>query len=112
MTRDRFVSANTVRLELSDGDWIEVKERLTYGERSKLSAASFRSGHLGTDTVELDFEAYAVEKLATWLVDWSFTRAGKSVPVSKAAIRALDPETADEIETALNVHIEALEKKV
>lgn len=112
MGKQRFVSAETVKLDLSEGDWVEVKGRLTYGERQRLAASSFRTGHLGSDAVDLDFEAYALTKLETWLVDWSFTDAkGKHVSVSRAAIRNLDPETADEITEALNAHIEATEKK-
>ena len=112
MGKNRFVAPETVRLELSEGDWIEVKARLTYGERARLSSSSFKAGHIGSDAIDLDFEAYALARLETWLVDWSFLGAnGKVVPVSRTAIRNLDPDTSDEIDAALTAHIEALEKK-
>lgn len=107
MGRNRFVTPETVTLELSDGDWIEVKERLTYGEHKGLTASALsRTGVLGKDMgVDIDFQAYELSRLEMWLVDWSLCdAAGKRVPVSREAISALDVDTAEEIEEALKQH--------
>ena len=115
MSKQRFVTPETVRLELSDGDWIEVKGRLTYGEQQHLSGSALKSASFGTSDLTIDYEAYALTRLETWLVEWGgpgFVDAkDKFVPVSRAAIRNLDPDKAAEIEAVLTVHIEALEKK-
>jgi hypothetical protein len=112
VSKQRFVTPETVRLELSDGDWIEVKGRLTYGEQQHLSGSALKSASFGTSDLTIDYEAYAITRLETWLVDWSFVGAkGQQVPVSLSAISNLDPATAAEIDAALTAHIEALEKK-
>ena len=106
MTKHRFVTAATVRLELSEGDWIEVKERLSYGEQQRLTGMAV--GRAGDGGIHLDYARYEIERLATWLVDWSFRDdQDKPVALSKKAIENLDPDTADEIDAALNAHIEA-----
>ena len=40
MGKNRFVTPDTARVELSDGDWIEIKERLTYGEQQRLAGGA------------------------------------------------------------------------
>jgi len=114
MTRNRFVTPRTIRLELSDGDWIEVKERLTYGEQQRLGSGAFEKVSRSSDGSDIEFrmnmERYSILRMSTWIVDWSFTdERGKPVAVSQSAIAALDPDTADEIDAALTAHIEALE---
>jgi len=112
MGRSRFVTPNIARLELSDDDWIEVKERLTYGEQQRLNSAGLRYREKTEDGVVLDMERLSVTRLATWIVDWSFDDAdGKRVGVSEDAIWALDPETAREIDAALSAHIAGQESK-
>ena len=108
-----FVDPNTVRLDLSDGEWIEVKEELTYGEQQRLSNAAmtrFQDASAATPRIELDFERYQVIRLKTWLVDWSAKgKDGKSIKITDESIRAMHPDMAAEIDAALTAHIEALE---
>jgi hypothetical protein len=107
--KQRFVSAAVVRLPLSDGDWIEIKERLSWGEQNRLSGAGLTSfqadGGRG-----FNWEKWNLARIETWLVDWSFRdEADKPVRVSADAIAALDPETAAEIMAAIDAHVEAQE---
>ena len=108
-----FVEPNTVRLELSDGEWVEVKEELTYGEQQRLSNAAmtrFQDASAPTPRIELDFERYQIIRLKTWLTDWSAKgRDGKSIKITDESIRALRSDMAAEIDQALTAHIEALE---
>jgi hypothetical protein len=115
--RNRFVSAETTRLELSDSDWVEVKSRLSYGEQQRLAEAAFgdvsmadaQSGNLHIKYTNAEFN---LTRLATWLVDWSFVDAkGKTVKISRATIAALDPETVAEIDSALTAHLERQSEK-
>ena len=39
MARKYFVDAHTKRIDLSEGDWIEVRNELSYGENLRLSTA-------------------------------------------------------------------------
>jgi len=113
VSRNRFVVPETVTLELSDGDWIEVKERLTYGEQQRLAGGALRPKLTdGEIDISLDLETHSILRLSTWIVDWSFCDAkGKQVEVSRDAITSLTPDTVDEIEDALTAHIEALTEK-
>lgn len=113
MARNRFISPATTRLVLTDGDWVEIKERLDFGETQALTAATLaQGGNLASGeapTLQLDLASYKVERLCMYLVDWSFRdQDDRSVPVSRATIKALDPATATEIDAALDTHLAAL----
>lgn len=108
MGRKRFISPDVVRLELSDGDWIEIKEELTFGESERLKAMGL-SYNIATNGLDVDISTFDVQKLAMWLVDWSFRGADdKPVTVTVAAIESLEPETAQEIEAAIEKHRKAV----
>lgn len=108
MPKLRFITPATARLDLSDGDWVEIKEQINYGEAQRLSGAMLRTVKTaaGDNEVGVDFARYAVLKLQTWLVDWSFRdEADKPVPLSPAAIENLDPEAAEAINDAIDRHL-------
>lgn len=112
MGRMRFVRPDTIKLELSDGDWIVVKKSLTFGESQKLSGAGLTGLKNGfaSQEVGLDWEAFQIARIEIWLVEWSFCDENdKSVPVSRSSISNLDPETAAEVQKAIEEHVEALE---
>jgi hypothetical protein len=113
MGKRRFASVDTVRLDLSDGDWIDVKDELSYGERQVLMAAGVKRTGITDDTrsIEVDWSVLNIADMVLWLVDWSFTDdAGRPVAVSEASIRALSMETAAEINAALDAHKARAEK--
>ena len=94
MAKSKFVGVGTVRIELSDGEWIDVKEELSYGEQQRLAGGAMSKitgfGPTGSPELGLDLEAYTLQKMFVWLADWSFTDGqGNKVPVSKDAIGAL-----------------------
>jgi len=113
MARNRFVVPNTIRKEISEGDWVEIKEELTYGEQKRLETGAMGKMTASGSTdpgISLDFERYNLMRLYTWLVAWSFVDgAGKRVKITLDAIAALDTETAQEIDDVLTAHIEELE---
>ena len=116
--RDRFASGAAVRLELSDGDWVLVHAELTYGQQRRLASAGLTGvpGALAAEgagqQLTVDWAAYHLERLAVWVMDWSFVDAdGQPVRVGREAIESLHPDTAAEIDAALDAHIEALAAK-
>jgi len=115
MPKNRFVQPEVVRLELSDGDWVEVKERLTYGEEQFLAGGALTevSGMFDAADdigIQLDLRKYTLRRMATWILDWSFCDVeDRRVAVSLDSIAMLDPDTAEEIDAAITAHIEALE---
>ena len=108
-----FVEPNTVRLELSDGEWVEVKEELNYGEEQRIANSAitrYQEASAPTPRIEIDYERHQIVRFLTWLTDWSNRgKDGKTVKITEDSIRALRPVMAAEIDTALTAHIEALE---
>ncbi len=116
--RDRFADGSAVRLELSEGDWVLVRAELSYGQQRRLATVGLTGvpavlAETGQgEQLTVDWARFEVERLATWVIDWSFTDAdGDHVVVSREAIENLAPETAAEINEALDRHIGALEAK-
>lgn len=114
MGRNRFVERETVRLDLSDGDWVEVKKRLSYGEQSQLTGAGLTSMKMGDGKARgdlgLDWPAYNVARIAVWVAEWSFRdKQDKPAKVTPSNIASLDAETADEILAAIDSHVEAMD---
>lgn len=110
--RVRFQKTDTTQLPLSDGDWVEVRVRLSGAERRKMSARAFSSMRATSSNPEIgvDFAALGLSRIKAYLVDWSFDdAAGKRVPCTEAAIDALDEETLVEIDEALDKHCEKVE---
>jgi hypothetical protein len=115
-----FVKPTTVRLRLSEDRWIEAKERLNFGELQALNSAGLTrvggvfpngSGAAADDVgLDVDMARWMVERIAVWLVDWSFRDDDdRPVRVSRDAIRSLDPAVAQEIQDALDAHVAAQE---
>jgi len=104
MGRNRFVTPRTVRLTLSDGDWIDVKERLSVGE-ARYASSSF-IGAYKTDGSRLpNLETLGMGNVLAYLVRWSFRDANDlPVSVSLDSLKALDLDTYREIEDAIEAH--------
>ena len=106
----RFVKPETVRLDLSEGDWIEIKRDLSRAEQIRLDTAGL--GNRTGSTVAIDYVAMAYARITTYLLDWSFKGPdGKDAPITKAALENLSGETFDEIDGAILKHIEAREEE-
>jgi hypothetical protein len=106
--RPRFVSlTDTVRLPLSEGDWIEVRRSLSWGQRHDLINAYSQIHEDGT--VSVDALKIAPAELRAYLTDWSFTEpaTGDRVPINEQTIYALAEEAAVEIVEALRRHLNA-----
>jgi hypothetical protein len=116
---DRFAVQTTTNKPLADGDWIELRDELTYAEEKKLAGGALRQTGVdeeGAPLFRVDLAAYGVELLSAWLADWSFTRSGadgkrQRVPLTRDAIAALTPETGNELEDAIQEHIAGLQAK-
>lgn len=108
MPRSRAVSAKNrpfKHVELTDGDWINLKRKLNYGEASDLYDATYRSSVGGAEMVtarEVKMSTFNVQRIMLYTLDWSFIDdENKSLPISVESIRALDTETTLEIHNAI-----------
>lgn len=110
---DEFVTPDVVRLDLSEGRWIDVKKELTAGESRRVFARLVkRMGPTGLDDkvhTEIDPEKVGITKLLEYVVGWSFSNGnGKPVPVSEAAINNLRQHIYREMVEAVEKHEEAM----
>lgn len=109
MSDCRFVYPERKRLELSRGDWVEVKKRLGIGEQKKVENGGLRrvQGEKGNVEVLLDFDEYSFIRAEVYILEWSLrNRDDKPVEVSASAIRNLEPASFEEIDLAIKNHIE------
>jgi hypothetical protein len=106
-----FPKPESERLPLSDGEWIDVKKRLTHGEREDMFA------RMSPHAFQVDRREVRTAKVVAYLLGWSFTDGehpgeGQPVPMSPDlpestridTIRSLDPDDFEAIHTAIESH--------
>jgi hypothetical protein len=101
-----FVTPETVKLPLSDEQWILVKKRLTHGEHDAMMARVMPHLTPG-EKMQVDSKGARAIRVAAYLIGWS-----ASVPMSADlseqdkidTLNALEPASFDEIETVINRH--------
>ena len=109
MPRPRAISAKNrpyKHVELSDGDWINLKQKLNYGEASELYDATYRSGVGGAErgaAREVRMSVFNIQRIFIYTLEWSFIDdENKPLPLSAESIRDLDTETTEEIHKAIS----------
>ncbi len=113
----RIVKPETVKLDLPDGEWIEIKKELNYGEQAEMSASAMRGGKLNPTTgyIEPDsetFASFASAKIVAYMIDWSLKDDnGKSVPYSAEMLKALDVASVAAIRKAVNDYTDKAEEE-
>jgi hypothetical protein len=115
VSKQRFIQPGTARLDLSDGDWIEVKVELDYGEQQQLRIASMQplaiERDMSLEDMQIQLNPFLLRQtlIELYLVDWSFRDADdRPVPLNRTTLLSLDPETVDEMEAAINAHAAAV----
>ena len=113
--RNRFVTPDEVKINLSGEDWIKIKKKLNVGETRKMQLGGIKmTGKAGQTQMEMtvDVEALSMAKVAVYLLDWSFEDAeGRRVELSRESIEALDEESYQEITDAIDKHTGAMEEE-
>ena len=114
---DRFPDPEAIRINLSEGDWIEIKKFLTIGERHKAFAAATKPAFMG-ERFELNPERAFIANVAAYLLDWSFTRGGVKVPIRGMpfeivldTLQNLPADAFAEVREAIEQHEAALEQE-
>jgi hypothetical protein len=111
----RMRRPETVRLEISQGDWIMVKKHLTAGEARHIFARMIRRQEYGR-RAEMEPEMAGLSQVVGYLLDWSLTDPdGKVIRVRdqdeaaiQAALLSIDPEAFQEIQAAVDAHDERM----
>jgi len=106
----RMRRPDTVKIDISRGDWILVKKHLTAGETRAIFAQM-----LGPDQ-QINRLNVGVSKVAGYLLDWSFTDADdqpirikdQSDDVLRSILNNLDADTFLELTAAIDAHEAAM----
>jgi hypothetical protein len=104
----------TVRLNLSDGDWIDVKRELSFGDRNRMKA-SLVSEIRADGRITPDLQMVELAQVLAYLVEWSLVDPrGKQIPIDteakkRAALEGQDEATVREIIDAITAHAEQME---
>lgn len=110
----------TERLELSQGDYLIVKQDLTAGEYRELLRASTKPVILAagdTPAFEIDPMAAGLAMVLAYLLDWSFADAdGRPLVIAdqppavvRAALDHIDSDAYMEVQRAIQAHQAARE---
>jgi hypothetical protein len=103
VSRQWFVKPDTVKLELEDDEWIEVKKELNYGEQSKLIVDS--QVKVGMDGIgEVNPMNTAIPGIMAYVVDWSVEVDGKRQEITREVLEAMPFDYVLEIGAAINEH--------
>lgn len=104
----RFVSPETVRIDLGSGDWIDVKKELTVGEEKRMRTAGVRRVN-GQAEVDVNWAEMALARVTTYLRGWSAVdEKQRPIPVTAETVQALATEDFEAIDAAIQRHIEAV----
>jgi len=108
-----FVRPEVVRLDLPEGQWLDVKKYLTRGEFSEVIAAmAGEVSPAGWRRPNVEMSGLAM--VMAYLVDWSLDDAnGKRVQIDttakkKSALNNLALEHYHAIENAVSAHIDSM----
>jgi hypothetical protein len=96
MGKGHVATTHTTRVDLSDGDWIEVKDELSMADVRTLDQAAAGGG-----------VALAIATAVAWIHAWSLCDASdRQMPVSEGTVSSLSTRTFDRLQTALLPHIQ------
>ena len=113
MGRCRVVVPDTVRIPISDGDWIEVIRQPSYGDIKAMQSIAIKS--FDGLVVKPDVEVLEIAQAIGYLVGWSLVDldgrpiAIDTIAAKKTALFDQDPATVKEIIAAVSAHAEQME---
>ena len=88
------------RVELGEGDWADIKPRMTYGDQQKVTGhyiklqSRLSKGSADAD-LSVELESGQLALLEANVLAWSLTgKDGQPLPVTKENLRALWPDVA------------------
>lgn len=113
----RFVQPESRKLDLSNGDWLIVRKRLTTGERRDAYRRTYVENSQGEFVAHSALSATVL--VTAYLLDWSLTDAagqqmaifGQPWDVVASYVDALDPVDFTEIRDAVEAHQVAMTKE-
>lgn len=121
MGRSRVVRPESVRIPLSNDDYIVLKKRLTAGE-SRAQFARIIKDSPGGERPTLESIQVGLSRILAYLLDWSLVgpddttvlplrnaKGDLSIEVMTSSLNSIDPESFAEILKAVDAHEEAMD---
>jgi len=106
-----FVDPEVVRIQLTNGHFIDIKKELNAGEQRGIFTELVKEMKIGEQAI-LEPSRVGLTKILAYLVGWSLTDKNnppRPVPVSEAALKNLRTDIYSEIEKLIDAHDAALE---
>lgn len=110
--QDWGIKSTTTRLELSDGNWIDVKDELSV--RDERDRVGYASDGVSSDgqTYRINATKFEIAQAAVYIVNWSATRNGQpwawlanaSFKDRVAVIESLPKHALEAISRAIGAH--------
>lgn len=99
-----FIAPESTRIDLPEGQWVEVKRRLNVGEQRELFRRVYPAATAG-EKLKLDIAEVGFAKVLAYLLAWSLTDdQQKPVPISEGALNSLGPDKFAYIREAIEAH--------
>lgn len=115
MARCPLVKPNeTVRYDLSDGDWVVLKKFLDAGEELEVSGAGLsRMGTEGDEpSYKLDWKRLKLQRILAYVKEWSFVDfANRALRITLDNLSRCSPAVINELDAVIDKHREAMEKE-
>lgn len=114
MGRPRTASVEVDRVDISDGDWIELKRELSARDERWIADQSRPTfwQENGEGRVTANLYQQRVATVVAYLTDWSCCGAdGKRLPVGEEGVLALSGSDLEEIHKAVTDHADRVEKE-
>jgi hypothetical protein len=113
----RFVTPESRKLDLTNGDWLIVRKRLNTGERRDAYRRAYVENSQGQFVVHTALVPTVL--VCAYLLDWSLTDdtghqlmiRGQSWDVIASHVDALDPDDFSEIKAAIDAHQDAMTRE-
>jgi hypothetical protein len=105
-----FHQPEIVRLQVGDGDYIDIKKRLSHGESEAMLARMAPRVTPG-EQIQVETKEMRIAKVLTYLLNWSSTvPIGPHLPDNERVdtLNNLDAQSFDEIATAIDAHETAM----
>lgn len=110
MAKCPIVRPESIRLDLPDGDWIEVKKRLNAGEYRAMVAAQYDTT---ADRMRINLEQMGLAKILAYTLAWSYVDLqGHALPVTRDTVLAIDPESFRQVLEVVERHDEAVDAEL
>lgn len=115
MSHKFFANAETARVDLGDGEWVDIKAQLSVADQDALAQKLFEVEMVGFNREErrrlknsggtppIRYKYSTVALLIVGLVDWSLKGDdGNKIPITEATVGSLLPEVAAKIYDAID----------